>query len=283
VAARRLAAFLVYAEVGKGPPETPKRCAMKKPLFLLLPLLPVVACTDGTLFQPDATFEPAGEPAQVTASAQVALDARWEVEFFLAFKQNLQPIEPFGNAFPPVFHGRNVGNEFFLTGVLRTPEVEGPVSGLQYFFGDVNLNYANARGVQRGHSVRFVIEESPVGAGTWDCRATYVMKPYEGGGPVASGSGYGLPRNRRVRRDEHEARRHQRAAVAPGHPVQVLRSDLVGWTGASPPRPTQGLTEADLTRLNLETLGGPIRWAAFSLEFLASETRPRGKHEFACG
>jgi hypothetical protein len=96
-------------------------------------------------------------------------------------------MEPFGNAYPPVFHGKNVENEFFLTGVLRTPEVEGPVSGSESFFGDVTLNYANARGSQRGHSTRFVVDESPVGAGAWDCRATYVMEPYEGGGWVAWG------------------------------------------------------------------------------------------------
>jgi hypothetical protein len=154
-------------------------------LFTLLPLF--VACGDATVVQPDAILTPADELAEVAASAQVAKDARWEVEFFIAFKDMLQPGEPFGNPESPVFHLKNIGVEWFLSGTLRTAEGEGPVSGLFYFFGDVTTNTANGRGVQRGHSIRFVIDESPVGVGTFECRSTFTQKPGEGGVPVISG------------------------------------------------------------------------------------------------
>jgi hypothetical protein len=149
-------------------------------LALVALLVFAVACQDTT------SLEPSTGDAETIVAAEKAINPRWEVEFTLSYSRTVDPGEAVLNA-GGILHTKELVNEFNLTGVMRRGAEEGEVLGLQYFIGQSVINTNKGKGNSRARPARFVISESPLGAGTWECKGTFKIEPSSGGGFYQSG------------------------------------------------------------------------------------------------
>jgi hypothetical protein len=137
-----------------------------------LPLLALVfACADGNPMQPDDPLPSLSDQPTLAVSEKPAANPKWEFSATLPF---LGPVDPGEIRVNPagILFAEGIVNEFGVDGTLDGE----PLTGLWYFIGDYVFNQNEGTGRSRARPVLWVIEESALGEGTFECVGTFKIE-----------------------------------------------------------------------------------------------------------
>jgi hypothetical protein len=145
--------------------------------LILAPFLLILfACGDSHPIQPDDLLLGISEEPTLAVSQDPGANPKWE---FTSTQTFVGPVEEGDVRINPagMMFGDGLINEFAVTGTLGGE----PLEGLSYFIGDYRLNQNDGKARARSRPGLWVITESALGVGTFECVMTTKIEDFFSG------------------------------------------------------------------------------------------------------